>query len=144
MPHFEPRIQMTFWCKWRITKTSECAEMLSRAVTFGLREQYCGYSRSNSLPCEIFLPSDWEFFWGNWGKKKDILDWEWGLISDPGDREKRPCTEGILKDLQTTKSIKKITQHAKNNLTCTATQCGQVCSIWSEPLDILHLSTFCN
>ena len=33
----------------------------------------------------FFLPSDWDFF-GNW----DILDWEWGLISDPGDREKTP------------------------------------------------------
>ena len=38
----------------------------------------------------IFLASNWEFFGGNWGKKKDILDWEWGRISDPGDREKRP------------------------------------------------------
>ena len=29
------------------------------------------------------------------GKKVDILDWEWGRISDPGDREKRPwpCIE---------------------------------------------------
>ena len=24
------------------------------------------------------------------GKKEYIFDWEWGLISDPGDREKRP------------------------------------------------------
>ena len=29
-------------------------------------------------------------FWGKLGKKEDILDWEWGRISDPGDREKRP------------------------------------------------------
>ena len=38
----------------------------------------------------FFLSSDWEFFLGNWEKKEDILDWEWGLISDPGDMEKRP------------------------------------------------------
>ena len=30
-------------------------------------------------------------FLGNLGKKEDILDWEWSLISDPGDGEKRPC-----------------------------------------------------
>ena len=28
------------------------------------------------------------FFWKFW-KKEDILDWEWGLISDPGDKEKK-------------------------------------------------------
>ena len=37
-----------------------------------------------------FLASIWEFFWGKLGKKMKILDWEWGRISDPGDREKRP------------------------------------------------------
>ena len=26
-------------------------------------------------------------------KKEDILDWEWGLISDPGEREKRQGTK---------------------------------------------------
>ena len=46
--------------------------------------------QSNLLRSEVyFLPSDWKFFW-KLGKKEDILDWEWGLISDPGDREKRP------------------------------------------------------
>ena len=30
-------------------------------------------------------------FWGKLGKKEDILDWERGRISDPGDREKMPC-----------------------------------------------------
>ena len=30
------------------------------------------------------------FFGGKLGKKEDILDWEMGRISDPGDREKRP------------------------------------------------------
>ena len=24
------------------------------------------------------------------GKEEDIFDWEWGLYSGPGDREKRP------------------------------------------------------
>ena len=38
-----------------------------------------------------FLASNWEHFGGELGRKEDILDWEWGRISDPGDREKRPC-----------------------------------------------------
>ena len=50
------------------------------------------FIESNSLTGEIFLPSDWEFF-GEIGKKEDILGWEWGLISDPGDREKRPWSQ---------------------------------------------------
>ena len=37
-----------------------------------------------------FLASNWEFL-GEIGKKEDILDWEWGQILDPGEREKRPC-----------------------------------------------------
>ena len=44
----------------------------------------------NSFPGEIFLASDWDFFW-KLGKKEDNLDWEWGLLSAPGDRMKRPC-----------------------------------------------------
>ena len=49
----------------------------------------------NSFPGEIFfLASDWDFFWwgggGELGEKEDNLDWEWGLLSAPGDREKRP------------------------------------------------------
>ena len=44
----------------------------------------------NSFPGEIFLASDWDFL-GEIGKK-DNLDWEWGLLSAPGDREKRPCS----------------------------------------------------
>ena len=27
---------------------------------------------------------------GGLGEKEDNLDWEWGLLSPPGDREKRP------------------------------------------------------
>ena len=45
------------------------------------------HSESNSG--KIFLASDWDFW--KLGKKEDILDWEWGLLSAPGDREKRPC-----------------------------------------------------
>ena len=30
------------------------------------------------------------------GKKEDILDWEWGLISDPDCRDKRPCIDTIV------------------------------------------------
>ena len=33
---------------------------------------------------------DFFFFW-KLGKKEDILDWELGLLTTPGDREKRPC-----------------------------------------------------
>ena len=44
----------------------------------------------NALKTPNFLASNWEFFWGKLGKKEDIFDWEWGRISDPGDREKRP------------------------------------------------------
>ena len=48
----------------------------------------------NSFPNESFLASDWNFFGGGGklGKKEDNLDLEWGLLSVPGDREKRPCT----------------------------------------------------
>ena len=57
--------------------------MLSRSVTAQHRE------------LSIELTPLWEFFLGGGGggklgKMEDILDWEWGLISDPGDREKRP------------------------------------------------------
>ena len=41
--HFKPQIQMTLWCKRRIRKTSECAEMISRSVTVRPREQFWGY-----------------------------------------------------------------------------------------------------
>ena len=77
---------MTFWCKRGITKTSACAEMLhvSRSVTARLREQFCGYLLIE--PGEIFLPSDWDFL-GNWEKRRTL---GMGVISDPGDREKRP------------------------------------------------------
>ena len=44
-----------------------------------------------SVPGKIFFELQiGNFFW-KLGKKKDILDWEWGLYSAPGDREKRPC-----------------------------------------------------
>ena len=45
----------------------------------------------NARKTTIFVASNWEFFL-KLGKKEDILDWEWGRISDPGDREKRPCS----------------------------------------------------
>ena len=41
-------------------------------------------------PGEIYFYLQIGIFFENWEKKKDILDWEEGLISDPGDREKRP------------------------------------------------------
>ena len=59
--------------------------------------QFCSESNStaifqlNSLPSKIFFgTSDWEIFFWKLGKKEDILDWEWGLYSAPGDRKKRP------------------------------------------------------
>ena len=56
----------------------------------------CG-SESNSgtiyrlNPVRFIVTFRLGFFVENWEKREDILDWEWGLISDPGDREKRPC-----------------------------------------------------
>ena len=38
-------------------------------------------------------------FGGKLEKKEDILDWEWGPISDPGDREKRPCYQCLSIDM---------------------------------------------
>ena len=56
------------------------------------------------------------------GKKEDILDWEWGLISDPGDREERPCnhntsiTSGEL--VQCSKHIAQPSLAAVNQILC--------------------------
>ena len=47
----------------------------------------------NSFPGEIFLSFRLGFFFGGGGKlekKEDNLDWEWGLLLVPGNREKRP------------------------------------------------------
>ena len=65
----------------RMTKLQFCSESNSAAI-FQL----------NSLLGKIFF---WNFrlgiFFLKLGKKEDILDWEWGLYSAPGDRDKRPC-----------------------------------------------------
>ena len=44
----------------------------------------------NLFPGEIFLSFRLGFLGGKLGKKEDNLDREWGLLSAPGDREKRP------------------------------------------------------
>ena len=46
----------------------------------------------NSLLGKIlFLSYRLGIFFLKLGKKVDILDWEWGLYSAPGDREKKLC-----------------------------------------------------
>ena len=59
-----------------------------------LREQFWGYLSIEPIEIYFYLQIG-NFFW-KLGKKEDILDWEWGLISNPGDREKRPCTCSCL------------------------------------------------
>ena len=44
----------------------------------------------NSLPVKILFELDIGNLFLEIGKKEDILDWEWCLLSAPGDREKRP------------------------------------------------------
>ena len=38
-------------------------------------------------------------FWGDIGKKGIFLDWKWGRISDPGDREKWSCIGSVKQKL---------------------------------------------
>ena len=60
-------------------------------LQFCSESNYAAIFQLNSLSGKIiFFVSDW-VFWGKMGKKEAILDWEWGLYSAPGDREKRPC-----------------------------------------------------
>ena len=54
------------------------------SVTAQLREQFWGYL--SIAPGKINFYLQIGIFFGKLGKKEDILDWEWGLISDPGDR----------------------------------------------------------
>ena len=73
MRHFEPRIQTTFWCKWRITKTSECAKMLSKSVTAWLREHFCGYLSIEFAPRYDFFDLQIGEFFLEIGTKKRIF-----------------------------------------------------------------------
>ena len=59
------------------------------SVTAQLREQFIRYLLIK--PSEIYFYLQIGIFF-KLGKKEDILDWEWGLISDSGDREKRPSS----------------------------------------------------
>ena len=67
-------------------RVPKCYHGLS--VTAWLSEQFWGYS--SIKPGKIYFYLKIGKFFENWGKKEDILDWEWGLISDPGDSKKRP------------------------------------------------------
>ena len=60
-------------------------------LQFCSESNYAAIFQLNSLPgmIRVFLASDWDFFFLKLGKKEDISDWEWGLYSAPGDREKR-------------------------------------------------------
>ena len=55
------------------------------------------FNWNRSLERFFFWALDWEFSL-EFGKREDILDWEWGLYSAPGDREKRPwhCPKCVL------------------------------------------------
>ena len=59
-------------------------------LQFCSESNYAASFQLNSLPVMIFLCFRLGFVRGKLGKKEDILDWEWGLYSAPGDREKRP------------------------------------------------------
>ena len=88
----------------------KCYQGLS--VTVRLRVQFWGYLSIE--PGEIYFYLQIGIFF-NSGKKRDILDLEWDLISDPGDKEKRPfisfsnLTE--LTDHLKTHFIKKLINH---------------------------------
>ena len=54
---------MLFWCKWHITKTSECAEMLSFKVCLLQHGSESNFGLFiNRTRLASFLPSDWDFF----------------------------------------------------------------------------------
>ena len=72
--------------------------MLSRSVCYSSTQRAIQGLFIDQTRWYLFLPSDWDFFW-KWGKKEDILDWKWGLIFDPGDREKRSCKDFIASTL---------------------------------------------
>ena len=61
-------------------------------LQFCTESNYAAIFQLNLLPGKILFLSFrlGNFFW-KLGKKEDILDWEWGLYSAPGDREKGPC-----------------------------------------------------
>ena len=65
--------------------------MLSRSVFYSAAQRVT-LGLFIGRPGEIYFYLQIGIFFGNFGKKEDILDWEWGLIPDPGGREKRPCT----------------------------------------------------
>ena len=87
-------MMILFVCIWRV-KSMYYILLLSQMSTlqFCSESNYATIFQLNLVPGKIFLwASNWEFFF-EIGKKEDILDWEWGLYSAPGDREKRPCLD---------------------------------------------------
>ena len=66
-------------------------------LQFCSESNYAAIFQLNSLPGKVlFLSFRLGIFFLEIGKKEDILDWEWGLYSAPGDREKRPCQLSFL------------------------------------------------
>ena len=81
---------MVIMCIWKV-KSMHYILLLSQISKL----QFCSESNSaaffsieSSLPVRIsFIELQiGKFFFGKLGKKEDILDWEWGLYSAPGDR----------------------------------------------------------
>ena len=65
-------------------------------LQFCSESNYAAIFQLNSLHGKIlFLSFRLGIFFWKLGKKKDILDWEWGLYSAPGDREKRPWEQTL-------------------------------------------------
>ena len=60
-------------------------------LQFCPESNYAAIFQLNSLDKTLFLSFILGIIFWKLGKKEDILDWEWGLYSAPGDREKRPC-----------------------------------------------------
>ena len=85
-------MMILFMCIWRV-KSMYYILLLSQMskLQFCSESNYAAIFQLSSLLVRFFFwASDWEFFFWKLGKKEDILDWEWGLYSASGDREKRP------------------------------------------------------
>ena len=85
---------MTFRCRKSIKNIRVCQNAIQVCLLQRGSESNSGaISRSNLVR---FIFTFRLGFILKIGKKEDILDWEWGIISDPGDREKRPCSIMLL------------------------------------------------
>ena len=85
-------MMILFMCIWRV-ESMYYILLLSQMskLQFCSESNYAAIFQLNSLPGKIlFLSFRLGIFFWKLGKKEDILDYEWGLYSAPGDREKRP------------------------------------------------------